>query len=59
MILDFFISILAFTVVISIIVFVHEFGHYLFARLNGVKVDSFSIGFGKEVFGWTDKSGTR
>ncbi len=59
MILDFFISILAFVVVISVVVFVHEFGHYLIAKLNGVKIESFSIGFGKEIFSWIDKSGTR
>ena len=49
----------AFIVVLSIIVFVHEFGHYYVAIINKVKVESFSIGFGKEIFGWNDKSGTR
>lgn len=48
-----------FVVVLSIIVFVHEFGHYYVAKLAGVKIDAFSIGFGKEIFGWNDKSGTR
>lgn len=49
----------AFVVVLTVLVFVHEFGHYLAARLNGVKVETFSIGFGPEIFGWTDKTGVR
>ena len=49
----------AFIIVLSIIVFVHEFGHYYIAIINKVKVESFSIGFGKEIFGWNDKRGTR
>jgi len=48
-----------FVLVLSILVFVHEWGHYIVARLCKVKVDKFSIGFGKEIFGWTDKAGTR
>jgi regulator of sigma E protease len=48
-----------FLVVLGILVFVHEWGHYIVARLCGVKVDVFSVGFGKEIFGWTAKSGTR
>jgi regulator of sigma E protease len=48
-----------FLLVLSILVFVHEWGHYIVARLCGVKVEVFSIGFGKELFGWTDKKGTR
>jgi regulator of sigma E protease len=48
-----------FLVVLSVLVFVHELGHYLVARYNGVGVDVFSIGFGPEVFGWHDKAGTR
>mgnify|MGYP003387346216 CR=1 FL=1 len=51
--------VLPFIVVLSILVFVHEWGHYIIARLCGVKVETFSIGFGKEIFGRTDKSGTR
>jgi regulator of sigma E protease len=47
-----------FIVVISVIVFVHEFGHYLVARACGIRVELFSIGFGRKLFGWTDKSGT-
>src|SRR5882757_4731510 len=51
--------VLPFVVVLSVLVFVHEWGHYIIARLCGVKVETFSIGFGKELFGWTDKTGTR
>jgi regulator of sigma E protease len=40
-------------------VFIHEFGHFWVARKCGVKIESFSIGFGKELFGWFDKHGTR
>jgi regulator of sigma E protease len=49
----------AFVVVLSVLVFVHEWGHYIVARLCGVKVETFSIGFGKELFGFYDKRGTR
>jgi regulator of sigma E protease len=52
-------NIFAFIVIISIIVVVHEFGHYYIAKKCGVKITEFSIGFGKELFGWNDKSGTR
>lgn len=52
-------QILPFIVALSIIVFVHEYGHFWVARRNGVKVDVFSIGFGHELFGWTDSHGTR
>ncbi len=48
-----------FAVVLTVIVFVHEWGHYIIARLNGVKIDVFSIGFGPEVIGWADRKGTR
>lgn len=51
--------ILPFLIVLSILVFVHELGHYWIARRNGVKVEVFSIGFGPELFGWTARSGTR
>jgi regulator of sigma E protease len=50
---------LPFIIVISIVVFVHEFGHYWVARRCGVKIEAFSIGFGHELFGWTDTHGTR
>jgi regulator of sigma E protease len=49
----------AFLVVLTVLVFVHELGHYLSARRNGVKVQIFSIGFGPELLGWTDRAGTR
>ena len=52
-------SILAFLVILTVLVFVHEMGHFLVARRNGVRVEVFSIGFGREIFGWTDKSKTR
>lgn len=48
-----------FLVVLTPLVFVHEFGHYWVARRNGVRVETFSVGFGKELFGFNDKSGTR
>nr|WP_295889494.1 RIP metalloprotease RseP [uncultured Devosia sp.] len=48
-----------FLAVLTVIVFVHEMGHYLVARWNGVAIDAFSIGFGKELIGRTDKHGTR
>ena len=50
---------LSFIVVISVIVFIHEYGHYAAARLCGVKIDVFSIGFGREIYGFNDKHGTR
>lgn len=49
----------AFVLVLSVLVFVHEWGHYIVAKLCGVRITTFSIGFGKELFGWNDKSGTR
>ena len=48
-----------FLVLILVVVFIHEYGHYYFAKKYGVGVTDFSIGFGKELFGWNDKSGTR
>jgi len=48
-----------FIILITIVVFIHEYGHYYFAKKFGVGVTDFSIGFGKEIFGWNDKSGTR
>jgi len=50
---------LSFIIIISAIVFIHEFGHYWVAKKCGVKVESFSIGFGPEIWGRFDKSGTR
>lgn len=48
-----------FLVVLTLLVFVHELGHYWVARRNGVRVEVFSIGFGPELFGWNDRTGTR
>lgn len=48
-----------FVFVLTVLVFVHELGHYWVARRNGVRVETFSIGFGPELFGRNDKSGTR
>lgn len=50
---------LSFVFILSVVVFVHEMGHYLIARFNGVRVVVFSIGFGPELFGWNDRAGTR
>ncbi len=49
----------AFLVVLTVVVFFHELGHYLIARFNGVRVQTFSIGFGPELIGWTDRKETR
>src|SRR6185295_5786740 len=49
----------AFLFVITLVVFIHELGHFLVARWFGVKVDVFSVGFGKEIVGFNDKHGTR
>ncbi|MHA6690473.1 RIP metalloprotease RseP [Devosia sp. A449] len=48
-----------FLAVLTVIVFVHEMGHYLVARWNGVAIQTFSVGFGRELIGWDDKHGTR
>ena len=48
-----------FLILITIVVFIHEYGHYYFAKKFGVGITDFSIGFGREIFGWNDKSGTR
>ncbi len=48
-----------FLILITVVVFIHEYGHYYFARKFGVGVTDFSIGFGKEIFGFNDKFGTR
>ncbi len=49
----------AFALVFTLVVFFHELGHFLVARTFGTRIETFSIGFGKEVFGWTDRKGTR
>lgn len=51
--------VIPFLVILTVLVFVHEMGHYLVARRNGVRIETFSIGFGPELFGWNDKVGTR
>jgi regulator of sigma E protease len=52
-------SIFGFILTISLLVFVHEFGHYYVAKMFGVKVEEFSIGFGKELFSKIDKDGVK
>ena len=52
-------KIVPFVFVLTIVVFFHELGHYLVARWNKVRVETFSIGFGPELFGYTAKGGTR
>ncbi len=51
--------VVVFLVILTVVVFIHEAGHFLVARWNGVKVEVFSIGFGPEIWGRTAKSGTR
>jgi regulator of sigma E protease len=51
-------SVAAFIVVLGVLVFVHELGHYLAARWRGVRVEAFSIGFGRAITSWTDSRGT-
>lgn len=51
--------VVAFLLAIGPLVFFHELGHYWVARWFGVGAEQFSIGFGREIFGWTDKRGTR
>ncbi|MGH6931519.1 MAG: RIP metalloprotease RseP [Dongiaceae bacterium] len=50
---------LSFLAVVIVITFVHELGHYLVARWCGVRIEAFSVGFGREIAGWTSRSGTR
>ncbi len=61
--MDFILSalqyVVPFLVVLTVLVFVHEMGHFWIARRNGVRVEVFSIGFGPEIIGWTDKHQTR
>ncbi|MDR0632555.1 MAG: RIP metalloprotease [Holosporales bacterium] len=58
-ILDMAHAVVPFIIVLTIVVFIHEMGHFLIARYNGVHVTIFSIGYGPEICGWTDKRGTR
>lgn len=57
--ISFFGYILPFLIVLTIVVFFHELGHFLVARWNKVKVEAFSVGFGPELIGFTDRQGTR
>ena len=52
-------SLIGFFIVLTPLIFIHELGHYLAAIKSGVKVESFSIGFGPELLGFTDKKNTR
>lgn len=52
-------TVISFLLVIGPLIFVHEFGHYFAARIFGVKAETFSLGFGHELTGWTDRRGTR
>ena len=56
---SFLLSFLGFLLILAPLVFVHELGHYLAAIKSGVKVEVFSVGFGKEIFGFNDKNNTR
>ena len=51
--------IVPFLLVLTALIFVHELGHFWVARRAGVRVETFSIGFGRELIGWTDRAGTR
>jgi regulator of sigma E protease len=51
--------VLTFIAALGPLIFIHELGHYLAGRMFGVKAEIFSIGFGREMFGWSDKRGTR
>jgi regulator of sigma E protease len=57
--LGFFAYVGALLVALIVVVFVHEYGHFKVARLCGVVVETFSIGFGREIVGWNDRFGTR
>ncbi|MFC3058236.1 RIP metalloprotease RseP [Paenirhodobacter populi] len=52
-------SVVAFVVALSIIVTVHEYGHYIIGRLSGIKAEVFSVGFGPRLFSRVDRHGTR
>ena len=52
-------GLLAWVFIITVVVFFHELGHFSVGRFFGVRVETFSIGFGPEIFGWTDRKGTR
>jgi len=52
-------TLISFLVVLTVVVFIHELGHFWVGRLCGVGVTAFSIGFGREILGWNDRHGTR
>ena len=54
-----FTYVVPFLFVLTIIVFIHELGHFMVARMAGIAVETFSVGFGREIFGFTDTKGTR
>ena len=56
---SFFTSLIGFFIVLTPLIFFHELGHYFAAKKTGVGVESFSIGFGPEIFGYTDQNNTR
>ena len=56
---SFWMYIVGFLLVLGPLITIHEFGHYLVGRLFGVQAEAFSIGFGQELAGWTDRRGTR
>ncbi|HVK43060.1 MAG TPA: site-2 protease family protein, partial [Phenylobacterium sp.] len=49
--------VIPFALVLGLVVTIHELGHFLAAKMFGVAIDRFSIGFGKAIAAWTDKSG--
>lgn len=52
-------TVIPFLIVLTVVVFVHEYGHYIVGRWCGIGAEAFSIGLGREVVGWTDRRGTR
>jgi len=56
---DLLFTVVSFLIVLSIVVFVHEFGHYIVGRWCGIKAEVFSIGFGKRIWHWRDRRGTQ
>lgn len=55
--MEFISSLFYFIVVISVLVVIHEFGHFIAARLNNIRCDIFSVGMGYRVLGWNKKTG--
>ena len=52
------VSVLPFLIIITIVVFVHEYGHYIIGRLCGIHAEVFSVGMGPKIYSWQDKHGT-